>query len=287
MSVTVCVIQRYFVPLASEMKTNTQYNMKESIKSLYMLCLTMVTALCLSCSQKSKLEQFVDETSKQCPIALGEIGKLSTVAIEDNGDLAIELCLNEEVINTDILTKNDNGKVFFLEGVLYMPEDVQKILKEVVNEKVNFIYRYVGDRSHKKVEFKVTWQELETAFNSEPTEVNYDQKLQEQIDEINKSCPIKPNDEYTLDSVTLDSDFFTYHYSLEDNSNTLAKFEESANETKAELAELLRQNANSMAFLLTTCINTNHGIRYHYNVKNSNKTFDIEFTPENLKEIRK
>ena len=287
MSVTVCVIQRYFVSLASEMKTNTQYNMKGSIKSLYMLCLTMVTALCLSCSQKSKLEQFVDETSKLCPIDLGEIGKLSTVAIEDNGDLAIELCLNEDVINTDILTKNDNGKVFFLEGVLYMPEDVQKILKEVVNEKVNFIYRYVGDRSHKKVEFKVTWQELETAFNSEPTEINYEQKLQEQIDEINKSCPIKPNDEYTLDSVTLDSDFFTYHYSLEDNSNTLAKFEESANETKAELAELLRQNANSMAFLLTACINTNHGIRYHYNVKNSNKTFDIEFTPENLKEIRK
>ena len=288
MSVTVCVIQRYFVSLASEMKTNTQYNMKGSIKSLYMLCLTMVTALCLSCNQKSKLEQFVDETSKQCPIDLGELGKMSSIVIEENGDVTIELCLNEDYISEDLLEANDSSKYIYLDGVTYQPEYVQNLLKEIVNEKVNFVYRYVGDRSKKKVEYKITWQELEKAFNSKPVLTANDEKqLREQVDGMNKTCPIKPREEYTLDSVTLDKGFLTYHFTLEVNSNTLSKLEESVIETKAELAENLRQNLSGMESLFTTCIMTNRTIRYHYRISNSYKTFDLDFTPENLKEIMK
>ena len=252
-----------------------------------MLCLLAMVALCVSCSQKSKIQLMVEDAQKQCPIDLGVIGKVSSVTY-DNGELVMELCMNEEVFNLDMISADkEAAKRSALNSMATQTDDLKSLLDEVIKEKASFVYRYVGDKSKKVVEVKLTYDELQKALNTTPENVDYEAEFRSQAEAANAQCPCQPSPSTTLDSVTVNDNYLVYNYTIDEDNMNMDDIMKNPDDVKATLAESLRMNMSAMRMFALSCVETNHGISYHYIGNKSGREFSIDFTTVNIRELMK
>ena len=259
--------------------------MNRKIKSFVTLCILAVVALCVSCQQKSKIQLMVEDAQKQCPIDMGVIGKVSSVTYE-NGELVMELCMNEEVFNLDMISADkEAAKRSALNSMATQTDDLKGLLDEVIKEKASFVYRYVGEKSKKLVEVRLTYEELQKALNTTPEDVDYEAEFRSQMEAANAQCPYQSSATTVLDSVTVNDDYLVYNYTIDEDNMDMNGMIENPDEVKATLAESLRMNMSAMRMFALSCVETNHGISYHYIGNKSGREFSIDFTIANIREL--
>jgi len=261
--------------------------MKTRINSFLTLCFIALVTMCVSCSEKSKLQQAVEEASKQCPMDLGLVGKISSFSYE-NKELTIELCMNEGLIKVSTINDDlETAKKSILNSVSTQPDELKDMMSEVVKEKATLVYRYVGDKTKGVAEVRISYDELETALNKTTGDVDFQEELDSQVKIINQQCPSQIDKITTLVNVTMDDESITYHYTIAEESVEMKTLMENVENMKAGLANSIINNMSSMHTFIVACINTNRSLVYHYVGDNSGDDFSVVFSVDELAELAK
>ena len=258
--------------------------MKGILKNFVTLCLFSVVLCCVSCTQKSKVEQLVEEASKQCPMDLGLVGKLSSVAYAD-GVLTLELCINEDIVPIGLFADEEYLKSSSIGSLSVMPENFKNIMSELVKEKASMVFRYVGDKSKKSYELKISCEELEAGLNSSMNDMDYEKQLDAQLAVGSEQYPLDMGNGVVLDSVSKSDEFVIYHYSIDESYSTIAEIDKNSANIKTMLLTNIQQNINTMRLFLVCCVNTSRGIEYRYCGKDSGDKFSFYFSKANIEEL--
>lgn len=80
-------------------------NFRLGAMSLLLLCLVAVSGLFASCSmEKARLQAEIEIANKECPVSLGEEGRMTAIKFdEDKNQAQFYFDMNEDVIDIDQL----------------------------------------------------------------------------------------------------------------------------------------------------------------------------------------
>lgn len=256
---------------------------------LMLLCsLSLVLILATSC-QEAKLKAVIGVANKQCPMDMGQAGKITSITY-DGENVVYNFQINEEFANIDALKKNPDSMKESIKAMFRNPaEEVKKMFEMMVDCNAGLQVIFVGDKSGDKATAELTADEIKETLNAKPDESQSElTKLEAQVKMANVQFPMKAGEEIEIEKMELSDESVIYICKVNEDMSDINLMKENAEAVKKGIVATLsnQKDAASQSFL-QTCVNCNRDIVYRYIGNQSGNQHDVVITVDEVKEMLK
>ena len=149
------------------------------------ISLSLLMMLTTGC-QEIKPKAGIEAANKQCPIDMGETGKITSI-VYDGENVVYTFYLNEEAANIKTLQKNPESMKTSLKIMFQNPnKEVKSLLDLVVKCKAGLQMIYIGKDSGEQVVCELTTDEIKEILNKDVDTTESDlAKLETQVQMAN------------------------------------------------------------------------------------------------------
>ncbi len=201
------------------------------------ISLSLLMMLTTSC-QEIKLKAAIEVANKQCPMEMGEAGKITSIVF-DGENVVYTFYLNEEIANIKALQKNPESMKTSLKTMFQNPsKEVKTLLDLVVKCKAGLQMIFIGKDSGEQVVCELTTDEIKEALNAD---VNASEselaKLESQVHMANLQFPMKASEEVIIEKVELNDEAVIYICRVDEDLCDMDQIEANAVEVKKALSK--------------------------------------------------
>ena len=268
------------------------------------ISLSLLMMLTTSC-QEIKLKAAIEVANKQCPMEMGEAGKITSIVF-DGENVVYTFYLNEEIANIKALQKNPESMKTSLKTMFQNPsKEVKTLLDLVVKCKAGLQMIFIGKDSGEhqlgsssiglrigrgeQVVCELTTDEIKEALNAD---VNASEselaKLESQVHMANLQFPMKASEEVIIEKVELNDEAVIYICRVDEDLCDMDQIEANAVEVKKGIVETLADQTDiATQLFIKYCVNCNRNITYRYIGNQSEVQHDVVITVSELKDLLK
>ena len=154
---------------------------RSSNAAMLFISLSLLIVLTTGC-QEVKLKAAIEVANKQCPMDMGEAGKITSI-VYDGENVVYTFQLNEETANIKALQKNPESMKTSMKIMFQNPtKEVKTLLDLVVKCKAGLQMIYIGKDSGEQVVCELTTDEIKNILNADVNASESDlAKLESQI----------------------------------------------------------------------------------------------------------
>jgi hypothetical protein len=256
-------------------------------KGLLMAVIAMMLTACNgSGSSKSKVQMIVDETVKELPTQ-DNIGEISAIKCEKK---MVVFNYNTDAQSFPLAKAKDSGDLIKRTWRMsfFDPDDKNKseFLSSLIDE--GYGVKVCFDEEGTKVHHEITFSndELQTIKKQPLTNT---QQLNIQIELTNAALPKQIDNVTTLVRTELDDTNMVYVFDIDEDKLTIdaMKSDEATYRSNIErtLANEIANPLSSTGMFFKQVIRAGKGVKYNYCGKNSGKSFDVELTNSQLRQM--
>jgi len=260
--------------------------LKKSSRFMLLCSLSLLMVIMTGC-QEAKLKTVIGIANKQCPIDMGEVGKITSI-IYDGNNVVYTLNMNEEITNIKILKDNPESMKSSIKMMFQNPAaDVKQMLELVAKCNSGLHMIFVGNKSGEQAVCELTTEELKDVLGTNADPAQSEQtKLEAQLKMANLQFPMQASEEVVVEKIQLIGESVVYICTLDEDLCPISQIEENAVEVKANIASTLASQTDpATQIFLKTCVNNNKNIAYRYIGKESGKQYDVVITVPELKKM--
>lgn len=250
--------------------------------------LSLLIMLTTSC-QDAKLKIAIESANKQCPVEMGEFGKITSI-VYDGHNVVYTFNMDETYTNIKVLKEQPENLKSSMAIMFQNPsKEVKTLLNLIVKCNAGLQIIYVGKDSGDKVECELTTEELKEVLN---TDINSSKsnllKLEAQIKMANLQFPAKASEEVTIEKMELSNESVIYLCSIDENVCNIDLIEENHDTVKQGIVdELSGKTDQPTQLFIKYCTDCNRNIVYRYIGNQSGNQYDVVITVPELKELLK
>lgn len=252
------------------------------------ISLSLLIMLTTGC-QEIKLKAAIEVANKQCPMEMGEAGKITSIVFYGE-NVVYTFYLNEEIANIKALQKNPESMKTSLKTMFQNPsKEVKTLLDLVVKCKAGLQMIFIGKDSGEQVVCELTTDEIKEALNAD---VNASEselaKLESQVHMANLQFPMKASEEVIIEKVELNDKAVIYICRVDEDLCDMDQIEANAVEVKKGIVETLADQTDiATQLFIKYCVNCNRNITYRYIGNQSEVQHDVVITVSELKDLLK
>lgn len=264
-------------------------NLFKRANGLILLCSLSLLVITTTSCQDIKLKAAIELANKECPINMGQAGKITSI-VYDGDNVVYIFRLNEEITNIKTLKENPKGMKESIKIMFQNPtKEVKTLLELVVKCNAGLQMTYVGEDSGDKVTYELTTDELKEILDTDIDASQSDlAKLESQVKMANLQFPMKANEEIMIEKMQLSDESVIYLCSVNEEMCSFDQVEENAEAVKRDImTTLASQSDPATQLFLKTCINCNRSIAYRYIGSQSGTQYDVVISVPELKKMLK
>ena len=239
--------------------------------------------------QEIKLKAGIEAANKQCPIDMGETGKITSI-VYDGENVVYTFYLNEEAANIKTLQKNPESMKTSLKIMFQNPnKEVKSLLDLVVKCKAGLQMIYIGKDSGEQVVCELTTDEIKEILNKDVDTTESDlAKLETQVQMANLQFPIQASEDVLIEKIELSDEAVIYICRVDEDLCDMNQIKANAAEVKQGIIETLgNQTDLATQLFIKSCVNCDRNIVYRYIGKQSEAQHDVVITVPELKDMLK
>ena len=252
------------------------------------ISLSLLMMLTTGC-QEIKLKAGIEAANKQCPIDMGETGKITSI-VYDGENVVYTFYLNEEAANIKTLQKNPESMKTSLKIMFQNPnKEVKSLLDLVVKCKAGLQMIYIGKDSGEQVVCELTTDEIKEILNKDVDTTESDlAKLETQVQMANLQFPIQASEDVLIEKIELSDEAVIYICRVDEDLCDMNQIKANAAEVKQGIIETLgNQTDLATQLFIKSCVNCDRNIVYRYIGKQSEAQRDVVITVPELKDMLK
>lgn len=262
-------------------------NLLKKSSGFILLCSISLLMLVMTGCQEAKLKTVIAVANKQCPLDMGEVGKITSI-IYDGNNVVYTLNMNEEI--TDIKMLKDNPEIMksSIKMMFQNPAaDVKQMLKLMTECNSGLYMIFVGNKSGEQATCELTSEELKEVLNTNVNPAQSEQtKLEAQLKIANLQFPMKASEEVMVEKIEVIGESVVYICSVDEELSPISQIKENAAEVKESIVSMLASQTDPATQLfIKTCVNNNKNIMYRYISKESGKQHDVVIPVSDLKKM--
>lgn len=261
---------------------------RSSNAAMLFISLSLLIVLTTGC-QEVKLKAAIEVANKQCPMDMGEAGKITSI-VYDGENVVYTFQLNEETANIKALQKNPESMKTSMKIMFQNPtKEVKTLLDLVVKCKAGLQMIYIGKDSGEQVVCELTTDEIKNILNADVNASESDlAKLESQIQMANLQFPMKASEEVVIEKIELSDESVIYICRVDEDLCEMSQIKANAKEVKEGIVGTLANQTDLPTQLFTKCcVNCNRNIVYRYIGKQSEDQHDVVITVSELKDLLK
>lgn len=264
-------------------------NLVKKCSGFMLICsLSLVVMLATSC-QEAKLKAVIAVANKQCPMDMGQAGKITSIAY-DGKNVVYNFQMNEEFTDINALKKHPEGMKESIQTMFRNPaKEVKKMFEMMVDCNAGLQVIFMGDKSGDKATAEFTADELKETLNTDADETQSDlAKLKGQIKMANLQFPMKASEDIEMEKIELSDESVIYICKVDEDLSDVNLIEENAEAVKQGMVTALaNQKDPASQLFLQTCVNCNKNIVYKYVGNQSGTEYEVVITVDELKDMLK
>ena len=229
------------------------------------ISLSLLMMLTTGC-QEIKLKAGIEAANKQCPIDMGETGKITSI-VYDGENVVYTFYLNEEAANIKTLQKNPESMKTSLKIMFQNPnKEVKSLLDLVVKCKAGLQMIYIGKDSGEQVVCELTTDEIKEILNKDVDTTESDlAKLETQVQMANLQFPIQASEDVLIEKIELSDEAVIYICRVDEDLCDMNQIKANAAEVKQGIIETLgNQTDLATQLFIKSCVNCDRNIVYRY-----------------------
>ena len=261
---------------------------RSSNAAMLFISLSLLIVLTTGC-QEVKLKAAIEVANKQCPMDMGEAGKITSI-VYDGENVVYTSQLNEETANIKALQKNPESMKTSMKIMFQNPtKEVKTLLDLVVKCKAGLQMIYIGKDSGEQVVCELTTDEIKNILNADVNASESDlAKLESQIQMANLQFPMKASEEVVIEKIELSDESVIYICRVDEDLCEMSQIKANAKEVKEGIVgTLANQTDLPTQLFIKCCVNCNRNIVYRYIGKQSEDQHDVVITVSELKDLLK
>ncbi len=257
-------------------------NFRLGAMSLLLLCLVAVSGLFASCSmEKARLQAEIEIANKECPVSLGEEGRMTAIKFdEDKNQAQFYFDMNEDVIDIDQL-KAAGAETRDMILIVLTEGDTRELIEEIVAAKAGLAIFYKGASSGKTFTVEFTPDELKNIVNEDlSAEQQAERKLAAWLAQNQKQMPEQIEEGLTLVKVEDNGKYIVNEVEVDENLYSMADIEAGRNEIRESIAsEFTSPDVEEFYQVIKAC---GRGVTYDYRGNKSGKVVSIKFSTSEI-----
>lgn len=262
-------------------------NLLKKSSGFILLCSISLLMLVMTGCQEAKLKTVIAVANKQCPLDMGEVGKITSI-IYDGNNVVYTLNMNEEI--TDIKMLKDNPEIMksSIKMMFQNPAaDVKQMLKLMTECNSGLYMIFVGNKSGEQAVCELTAEELKEVINTNADPAQSGQtKLEAQLKMANLQFPMQASEEVIVEKIEVIGESVVYICSVDEELCPISQIEENAAEVKEGIVSTLASQTDpATQIFIKTCIDNNKSIAYRYIGKESGQQYDVIIPLSDLKKM--
>lgn len=261
--------------------------LRKSAGLMLLLCsLSLLTVLTSGC-QEAKLKAVIKIANKQCPLDMGEAGKITSI-VYDGENVVYSFHVNEKITDIEILRNNPESMKLSMETMFRNPApDVKKMLDLMVECNAGLQMIFIGQDPENRTTCELTAAEIKKVLNTDTDVAESNRaKLESQIKMANLQFPMKASEDITIEKMELSDESVIYICRVDENLSDIGLIKENAATVKQNIiSELSKQTDPATRLFIQTCINCNKNIAYRYIGNKSGVQYDMIITTPELNEM--
>lgn len=261
--------------------------LKRSNRVMLYVSLSLLIMITTSC-QDVKLKVAIESANKQCPVEMGEFGKITSI-VYDGQNVVYTFNVDEVYTNIKTLKEHPENLKSSMAIMFQNPtKDVKALLDLVIKCNAGLKMIYIGKDSGDKVECELTTEELKEILNTDISSSQSDlTKLETQIEMANLQFPLKASEEITIEKMLLSNESVIYLCRVDEDAYDINLIKENHDAVKQGIIEELSSKSQPTQLFIKYCTNCNRNIVYRYIGNQSDTQYDVIVTVPELEEILK
>lgn len=264
-------------------------NLLKKSNGFMLLCSLSLLMIVMSSCHDAKLKTIVEIANKQCPMDMGEAGKITKITY-DGENVVYNFSLNEEMANIKALKANPESIKLSMKTMFQNPSsDVKKMFNLMAECNAGLQMIFTGNNSNDKATCELTPEELKEILNTDVDAEKSDMaKLESQLKMANLQFPMKAGEEITIEKVELSDESVIYICRVDEDLCDINLIEENSEDVKQGIIETLSNKADRPTQLfIKSCLNCNRNIVYRYIGNQSETQYDVVISIPELQDITK
>ena len=192
-------------------------NLLKKSSGFILLCSISLLMLVMTGCQEAKLKTVIAVANKQCPLDMGEVGKITSI-IYDGNNVVYTLNMNEEITDIKILKDNPESMKSSITMMFQNPAaDVKEMLKLMAKCNSGLHMIFVGNKSGEQAVCELTAEELKEVINTnaDPTQSGQT-KLEAQLKMANLQFPMQASEEVIVEKIEVIGESVVYICSVDE-----------------------------------------------------------------------
>lgn len=256
-------------------------------KELFTLLLVVMAMCVTSCnSQHRELEKMVKQANDELP-ARFDFGIATSIECHD-GMVIIHYTTDDELFPIGVL-KNKGDIIKRAWKMSYFGQNQggkNEVLDLILSSGYGLKAVFESEKTNDHIEVALNNDELKQAVKQP---VGISEQLAIQMEITNASLPMQVDAVTTLLSTTIDGDYMTYNYEIDDSQLAIDEMENQratyVDNIGRGLRDAMGDVQSSAGMFFKQVIKAGKGVRYRYKGKASGKTLDIDFTNAQLRQM--
>lgn len=252
---------------------------KKSGRIMLLCSLSLLLVLTTSCNE-TKLKAVVEIANKQCPMDMGEAGKITSI-VYDGENVVYNFQVSDQIADINVLKNNPESMKLYMKTMFQNPTpEVKEMLKLMVECNAGLQMVFIGRDSNNQATCELTAAELKELLNTKTDAADSDlAKLEAQLNIANLQFPMKASDEITIEKIELSDESVIYICKVDESKSDVNRIKENAENVKQSvLSTLASQTDAATQIFIKSCVNSNRSISYRYIGDTSGTQYDIVIT---------
>lgn len=231
-----------------------------------------------------KLKKEIEAANRLCPADMGMMGVMNSITYDQKAnEVHFDFNVNEEFMGEDAFSGNEAMLRKILNLSLSKGES-KKLVEHLVKAGASLLITYNGSTSGKKIEIKLTVEELKGIVNNPMKDEEINKSvLEAEIALVNSQCPSPMEDGVALVNVCDDGNNVVYVLQVDEKDIDISLLRSAKAELKREMQGEINDPSMKRMFEMITSLGK--GLVYRYKGATSGDYVDIEFSKEELESL--
>ena len=216
---------------------------------------------------------------------MGLMGQVQSVTYDDN-QVVFNYSIKEDFIQIESLKNDPNTMKKSAKTLFSNPEsDMKKFCELMVKSEASIKFVFKGESSGKTAECTLSTKDIQEAMNNHS--ISPQDKLDAAIESANAMMPQSLGNGLTINKMAMIGDNVTYCYSVDESVLSIDVLSQNSSSTKINICSLLMSKDPTITNLAKMIIDADKNLAYKYIGENSEKSFEIVFSKEELQDMYK
>lgn len=260
-----------------------------------LVALVASASFAVSCNRQQKanqneLKKLVEKENSSCPIQRPPFGTLNSVDYDqEKNEVSFNLSVNDAHMDFSFDNKEHEKLMKESFGLVFVASDAKEFLKHVKKAEASVAVVLKSNVSGKRLTLSYSPKEVADIYSQTLTDEQIKRKLLEiNLKMAQSSLPMNLGDGMLMKSISLDGDVLVYSCELQESAEFMVPQikgqQEVLDEVKEEMRKELYHDAETRS-LIESLRELGYGMKYVYVGDLSDDSFEITWTPEELKAI--